>query len=108
VVARSTTTGESLALAIFGEPTPGCGNGITDAGEDCDDGNTIDTDACVACKAAACGDGFVRAGVEVCGDAPATPAATRPRHLRPEPPALRDSGGRQSVKVRSRSPRRRT
>ena len=101
VVAASTTTAETLAIAIFGEPTPGCGNGIIDPGEDCDDGNTVDTDACVACKAAVCGDGFVHAGVELCGDAPAD-ACTTPdpstcaQNLQP----CGDSGGRQSVKVR--------
>ncbi|MCY1008558.1 DUF4215 domain-containing protein [Nannocystis pusilla] len=36
----------------------------------CDDGNKVDTDACLkTCVAASCGDGFVRAGVETCDDA---------------------------------------
>jgi cysteine-rich repeat protein len=36
----------------------------------CDDGNTDDTDMCVAgCLVAACGDGFVLAGTEGCDDA---------------------------------------
>jgi cysteine-rich repeat protein len=105
VVGRSTTTGEALAVAIFGEPTPGCGNGIQDPGEDCDDGNTIDTDACVACKAAACGDGVVHAGVELCGDAPADACSnpnpdTCAQNLQP----CGDSGGRQKVKVRFAKP----
>jgi cysteine-rich repeat protein len=105
VVTSSTATGESLAIAIFGEPTPGCGNGITDPGEDCDDGNAISTDACIACKAAACGDGFVEAGVELCGDAPADACATPSpdtcaQNLQP----CGDSGGRQSVKVRFTKP----
>ncbi len=35
----------------------------------CDDGNPIDTDACVAqCKAATCGDGFLRMDLEQCDD----------------------------------------
>ena len=39
------------------------------AGEACDDGNMLDTDACVGeCAVAACGDGFVYAGVEECDD----------------------------------------
>jgi hypothetical protein len=105
VVARSTTAGESLALAIFGEPTPGCGNGITDDGEDCDDGNTIDTDACVACKAATCGDGFVHAGVEVCGDAPADACTTpSPDTCAQTLEPCGDSGGRQTVKVKFTKP----
>ena len=37
--------------------------------EQCDDGNDINTDVCVAmCKTETCGDGFVRAGVEQCDD----------------------------------------
>lgn len=39
------------------------------AGEACDDGNRVDTDECVACQLAACGDGHVQAGVEQCDDA---------------------------------------
>ena len=46
-----------------------CGNGIVDPGEECDDGNLEDTDECLGgCKKAACGDGFVQAGVEECDD----------------------------------------
>ena len=44
----------------------GCGTGIVDDGELCDDGNMIDTDACIACKKAVCGDGYVEATVESC------------------------------------------
>ncbi|MBI5486991.1 MAG: DUF4215 domain-containing protein [Deltaproteobacteria bacterium] len=49
-----------------------CGNALVDPGEQCDDGNTDNTDACLtSCVLASCGDGFVRAGVEVCdGDPP--------------------------------------
>ncbi len=37
--------------------------------EQCDDGNTSNTDACTnACKTATCGDGFVRQGTEQCDD----------------------------------------
>lgn len=44
-----------------------CGNGRLDGGEQCDDGNLIDTDACTAvCRPARCGDGAIRAGVEAC------------------------------------------
>ena len=47
-----------------------CGDNVVNmaAGEVCDDGNMVDTDACVACKAAKCGDGKVQAGVEECDD----------------------------------------
>lgn len=46
-----------------------CGNGTLDEGEECDDGNQDDTDACRStCVAARCGDGVVRAGVETCDD----------------------------------------
>ena len=47
---------------------PTCGDTIVDAAEQCDDGNVVATDACVACKVATCGDGYLQAGVEVCDD----------------------------------------
>ena len=49
---------------------PMCGDDLTNdaAGEDCDDGNADSSDACVACKTATCGDGFVQTGVEACDD----------------------------------------
>ncbi len=38
-----------------------CGNGITEAGEACDDGNTNDSDGCKAdCTSSTCGDGTVQ------------------------------------------------
>jgi cysteine-rich repeat protein len=37
-------------------------------GEECDDGNTIDTDGCISCKAPICGDGKTQTGVEQCDD----------------------------------------
>ena len=44
-----------------------CGDGELDTGEDCDDGNGSDTDACLTnCQNASCGDGFVHEGVEAC------------------------------------------
>lgn len=47
---------------------PYCGDGVVSAmlGEACDDGNDVDTDACIKCQHAVCGDGFVHAGVEEC------------------------------------------
>ncbi len=39
----------------------GCGNGLVEAGEACDDGNLSDTDACTRfCVSASCGDGKLR------------------------------------------------
>jgi len=46
-----------------------CGNGIVDDGEECDDGNLNDQDACLAtCVFNVCGDTFLNAGVEQCDD----------------------------------------
>ncbi len=48
---------------------PGCGNGTIDSGEECDDGNSDNGDACLNnCHAAICGDGYVWAGHEECDD----------------------------------------
>ena len=66
-----TTTGTDGITTV--EPTdtmadPECGNGIVENGEDCDDGNADNTDACTdICTAAACGDGYVQEG-EACDD----------------------------------------
>jgi len=49
-----------------------CGDGVTSVllGEQCDDGNASNTDACLSsCKLPTCGDGFVQTGVEVCDTA---------------------------------------
>jgi len=47
-----------------------CGNGKLEGGEECDDGNTDDTDACSnSCKHPICGDGIVQSGAEQCDDA---------------------------------------
>ncbi len=43
-----------------------CGDKAVDAPETCDDGNQVDTDACVQCQNAKCGDGQVQSGVETC------------------------------------------
>ena len=52
-----------------------CGDGILSVGEECDDGNTIDSDGCRNdCLNARCGDGVIRTDVgtdddtEVCDD----------------------------------------
>ena len=55
-----------------GDPAcaPPCGNGIQNIGEECDDANTVDTDACTnTCNRARCGAGISQAGVEQCDDA---------------------------------------
>ena len=52
-----------------------CGDGNTNgaAGEQCDDGNTSDSDGCPSgagtCQTAFCGDGYTYLGVEACDDA---------------------------------------
>ena len=49
--------------------TPVCGNGVMEVGEDCDDGNLENSDACLnSCKNAKCGDGVVQQGAEQCDD----------------------------------------
>ena len=66
VISSAMTTASDLARYGYGP----CGDGIrdADAGEQCDDGNDVNTDACASCKNATCGDGFVEAGVEECDD----------------------------------------
>ncbi len=45
-----------------------CGNGLLDEGEDCDDGNLSEEDACTpSCRLPVCGDGFLGPGEE-CDD----------------------------------------
>ena len=66
----STETGEPTTTTGGGS----CGDGVVEAGEGCDDGNAGEGDGCPSgaegqCKAeAACGDGFVWAGMEDCDD----------------------------------------
>ena len=52
------------------EVVPVCGDGVVNVtGEQCDDGNAVDTDGCLStCVLARCGDGLVQAGVEACDD----------------------------------------
>lgn len=53
-----------------------CGDGVMDAGEERDDGNTDDTDTCPGtCMAASCGDGQILVGIEECDDANAEDTA---------------------------------
>jgi cysteine-rich repeat protein len=65
----TTATTETTTTATDTTPPPTCGDGTQDPGEECDDGNTDNTDACTnKCKNATCGDGFVHEGVEECED----------------------------------------
>jgi cysteine-rich repeat protein len=45
-----------------------CGDTIITTPEECDDGNLDDTDDCINCQIATCGDGFVQSGIEECDD----------------------------------------
>ncbi len=46
-----------------------CGDSVTSGTEECDDGNDVETDACLTgCVRARCGDGHIRAGEEACDD----------------------------------------
>lgn len=50
-------------------PDPICGNGVIEDGEECDDGNNLNDDGCLAdCVNASCGDGYINEGVEACDD----------------------------------------
>ncbi|MBI5505216.1 MAG: DUF4215 domain-containing protein [Deltaproteobacteria bacterium] len=57
-------------LGCIGIPPPQCGNGRVEEQEACDDGNTVNTDACTnTCRVAICGDGIVQPGLgETCDD----------------------------------------
>ncbi len=71
---------ETAAFDV-GYPIPNvastCGDSVVDVfdsfNEECDDGNEVDTDACVDCLNAVCGDGLLHAGVEDCDDGNTTP-----------------------------------
>nr|WP_293178178.1 DUF1554 domain-containing protein [Nannocystis sp.] len=61
--------GGTSGAASTGEAAPGCGDGVIDPGEACDDsfaGNREDAACLPTCVLAACGDGYVHAGVEDC------------------------------------------
>ncbi len=55
---------------MFGATRPPCcGNGVLSIDEQCEDGNAVETDACLStCRFNACGDGIIREGVEACDD----------------------------------------
>ncbi|HYC00685.1 MAG TPA: hypothetical protein VEC57_16235 [Candidatus Limnocylindrales bacterium] len=69
VMLGTVTPAPQLVVDTTLQGCPVCGNGEVDAGEPCDDGNSVDTDACLTgCIAASCGDGLVEEGVEECDD----------------------------------------
>ena len=61
---------------VVREVEAACGNGTIEMGEDCDDGNEVNTDGCtIGCTVARCGDGATRTdlivgddGFEACDD----------------------------------------
>ena len=78
VLAACTLLVLNYASTVHGACSGGAPNGITQAPEVCDDGNLLNSDACLNdCTFAFCGDGFVRGGVEDCdGTACCTVACT--------------------------------
>ena len=64
----TTTTDASTGSSTSGPPPPACGDGNVDDGEECDDANQENNDACTnECKNNVCGDGFLGPG-EACDD----------------------------------------
>ncbi len=60
-----------------------CGDGLHQEGEECDDGNDDDGDACPStCRNAHCGDGFLQEGVEECDDGDEDDTDDCPRNCR--------------------------
>jgi cysteine-rich repeat protein len=66
----STTSTTGTTTSSTTTTAPGeCGNGIVQDPEQCDDGNTSNSDACLSnCTLAFCGDGIVHVGFEQCDD----------------------------------------
>lgn len=68
------TTGVGETGESSGSVSTRCGDGQVDDGEECDDGNEDNEDACLRrCVLATCGDGHVHAGVEECDDGGSVP-----------------------------------
>ena len=75
VGARSDSAGAPYAGAAHRcvvSPPPVCGNGTLEAGEQCDDGNTVPNDGCSATCTLECGDGLLE-GSEQCDDGNTVP-----------------------------------
>jgi cysteine-rich repeat protein len=66
----SSVPGQGYLFSSCGGPcSPGCGNGVVEQGEECDDGNATDGDGCDHnCTLTRCGNG-VRSGSEMCDGA---------------------------------------
>ena len=68
VISQATATGQALADIVYGTGSIRCGNGTKEFGEDCDDGNTDDSDECTnECTLPRCGDA-VHTATEQCDD----------------------------------------
>ena len=68
VLAGAPTDGTIIGTATKSWVTPQCGNGVVEGGEECDDGNQNNNDACTnACLNKRCGDGYVQSP-EQCDD----------------------------------------
>lgn len=70
--ADSTTvdTAGSTSPDDTGETESVCPNGVVEQGEECDDGNNLNTDGCTnACTNPICGDSITLTGIEECDDA---------------------------------------
>ena len=81
----STTGVEEGEESSGGDPEPACGDGVVQAGEECDDGNDAENDDCLpSCLAASCGDGVVWDGVEQCDDDNVVPSSCPSNCLLPE------------------------
>jgi cysteine-rich repeat protein len=66
--ATDATATDATTTDTTGDP-PVCGDGNVDPGEECDDANDDNQDACLDdCTNATCGDGYLQDGVEGCDD----------------------------------------